>query len=32
MFETFEKVNDAVYEFISRDVKSAMNKFNFIRS
>lgn len=32
MFEAFEKVNCAVVEFIKNDVKSAMNKYNFIRS
>lgn len=32
MFEAFEKANDAVVEFISKDIKSAMNKYNFIRS
>jgi len=32
MFETFINVNDAVVEFINKDIKSAMNKFNSIRS
>lgn len=32
LFETFGKINDAVNEFIRKDIKSAMNKFNFIRS
>ena len=32
LFETFWKVSDAVTEFISSDVKTAMNKYNFIRS
>ena len=32
LFDTFEKVNEAVKEFISNDIKSAMNKYNFIRS
>lgn len=32
LFDTFEKVNEAVKEFISKDIKSAMNKYNFIRS
>ena len=30
--ETVSKVSDAVTEFISSDVKTAMNKYNFIRS
>ena len=30
--ETFGKVDEAIYEFISKDIKSAMNKYNFIRS
>ncbi len=32
MFETFEKVDSAVCEFIARGINPAMNKFNFIRS
>lgn len=32
LFDTFEKINEAVKEFISKDIKSAMNKYNFIRS
>ena len=32
MFETFEKVNLAINEFIARGVNNAMNKFNFTRS
>ncbi len=32
IFETFEKINFAVEEFIKNGPKSAMNKYNFIRS
>ncbi|MBQ2897452.1 MAG: aminoacyl-tRNA hydrolase [Clostridia bacterium] len=32
MFETFEKVNLAIEELIRSGTKSAMNKYNFIRS
>lgn len=32
MFDTFEKVNLAVEEFITNGIQSAMNKYNFIRS
>lgn len=32
MFDTFERVNLAVEEFITNGVQSAMNKYNFIRS
>ena len=32
LFDTFGKVNNAIEEFIKNDAKSAMNKFNFIRS
>lgn len=32
MFDTFEKANLAVEEFITNGIQSAMNKYNFIRS
>lgn len=32
MFDTFEKANLAVQEFITNGIQSAMNKYNFIRS